>query len=102
MIGERHANRYAKGDQLLMELCGIFHADPDPCAAPSLAAAAQVDHRSSAGNAGEVSAAPLSVLKAEQVDIEMQAGPHAFHAQDRLAVFKVDGDRAGFSHELSP
>src|SRR6476620_5484091 len=85
-----------------MESFRILHADPDPGATATLAAAAQVDHRSSAADAGEVMAAPLGVLKAEQLHIEMQTGLHILHAQDGLAVFKVDGNWSGMRHGKPP
>src|SRR6476620_6897426 len=85
-----------------MEFLGVFHADPDPGAAASLVAAAQVHDGALARYAGEIMAAPVGIAKAKFIHVKAETGLHAFHAQDGLAVFEMDSDWAALWHRSPP
>src|SRR5690349_11615610 len=91
MVGERRTDDNTARFEFVVQHPGIFHADPDPGAPASLIAAAEIDAGAITVHAGEVIAAPGSVLEAELPDIKMQAALHVFHAQDGRAVFEVIG-----------
>ena len=88
-IGERHSDGDAVCDQFIVQPGGVLDADPDPGAAASLAAAAQIDAGAVAVHGRKVLRAPTRVLKSQLVDVEGERGLHVLHAQDRLAVFEV-------------
>src|SRR5882672_11054734 len=102
MVGERHANRHASGREFLVELCRIFHANPDPGATAPLIATTKIDNGAVAIHAGEFVTAPACVSEAKFIYVKAQAGVHAFNTENRLAIFKANSNRAGAPHVFPP
>src|SRR6266481_3553009 len=101
MVRERTMDSHTQCLEFIVKLFSILHANPDPRSATALVTAAQIDDSAIARNAGEVLTAPACILKTEFAGIETQAGLHVLHAQDRLAVFKMNGDCGRLAHRLA-
>ena len=80
-----------------MQRIGIFHAHPHPRRAASLAAAAKVERRAVARNAGEVVGAPIDIFEAKFVEVKVEAGLHVLNAQNGLSALETNGLRHGSS-----
>ena len=70
-----------------MELAHVLDSDPDPRAASTLRAAAQVDAAAAvAGHVREGLGSPLGLGEAEHLDVVAHAAPHVLDAEDGLDV----------------
>src|ERR1700688_2404200 len=73
-----------------MEFSGVFYADPDPGLAQALTITAEVDVGLIARDAGKFVGAPVDILKAENIHIEVKSCRHIFYAQDWRASFEMN------------
>jgi hypothetical protein len=74
------------------------NADPDPCAAAPLIAAAQVNGGAVAIDADEFVATPAGVLETKLIHVKAETGVHVLNAEDWLAIFKKDKTRFVRAH----
>src|SRR5262249_29151362 len=94
MVGERRANGHAPRFQFVMEFLRVFHANPYPCAATPLSAAAKVNAGAVAIDTGEIVTTPAGVPETKFIHVKAETGVHVFNAENRLAILKADCDRA--------